>query len=60
MNQNYMKKNKRKMNIKKEWDDGEPHNNKYVMVKVPVFISSTDSKCLLEIYKQTRKSLNNK
>lgn len=55
-----MKKNKRKMNIKKEWDDGEPHNNKYVMVTVPVFISSTDSKCLLEIYKQTRKSLNNK
>lgn len=46
-----MKKNKRKMNIRKEWEEEGPHNYKQVMIKVPVFILSIVSACSLKIYK---------
>lgn len=44
-------KEQEKMNIRKEWEEGGPHNYKQVMIKVPVFILSIVSACLLEIYK---------
>lgn len=46
-----MKKNKKKMNIRKEWEEGGSQNYKQVMIKVPVFILSAVSAYLLEIYK---------